>query len=132
MLASEELRALQAVPDVSGGYLVAPEQFVTELIKKVDDQVAIRGLITERADRAAQPAVRRPTCDRASVACRSAHGEDSRGTETSCLRRLAVLFAFELAWRSKCIDLDQLSAQGLGVYFDNVAGASERPCALVH
>jgi HK97 family phage major capsid protein len=44
MLASEELRALQAVPDTSGGYLIAPEQFVIELIKRVDDQVAIRGL----------------------------------------------------------------------------------------
>jgi len=33
---------------------------------------------------------------------------------------------------TNCIDLDQLRAQGLGVYFYDVAGASERPCALVH
>src|SRR6266545_368120 len=44
VLAGEELRALQAGADVDGGYLVAPQQFVTELIKAVDDQVAIRGL----------------------------------------------------------------------------------------
>lgn len=43
-LAGDELRALQAGADVDGGYLVAPQQFVTELIKAVDDQVAIRGL----------------------------------------------------------------------------------------
>ncbi len=43
-LASEEVRALQAGTSTSGGYLVAPEQFVTELIKAVDDQVSIRKL----------------------------------------------------------------------------------------
>ena len=44
VLAGEELRALQAGADVDGGFLVAPQQFVTELIKAVDDQVAIRQL----------------------------------------------------------------------------------------
>jgi HK97 family phage major capsid protein len=34
-----EKRALQADLDVSGGYLVAPQQFVTQLIKGVDDAV---------------------------------------------------------------------------------------------
>jgi HK97 family phage major capsid protein len=43
-LAGEELRALQAGADVDGGYLVPPQQFVTELIKAVDDQVVMRGL----------------------------------------------------------------------------------------
>jgi HK97 family phage major capsid protein len=44
LLAGEELRALQAGADVDGGYLVAPEQFVLELIKTVDDQVFVRKL----------------------------------------------------------------------------------------
>jgi HK97 family phage major capsid protein len=44
LLAGEELRALQAGADVDGGYLVAPEQFVLELIKAVDDQVFVRKL----------------------------------------------------------------------------------------
>lgn len=44
VLAGDELRALQAGADVDGGYLVAPQQFATELIKAVDDQVIIRGL----------------------------------------------------------------------------------------
>ncbi|HYI26548.1 MAG TPA: phage major capsid protein [Bradyrhizobium sp.] len=43
-LATEELRALQAGADVDGGYLVAPEQFVLELIKAVDDLVFVRKL----------------------------------------------------------------------------------------
>lgn len=41
-----EIRALQADLDVQGGYLVAPQQFVNELIKFVDDLVFIRGLST--------------------------------------------------------------------------------------
>jgi HK97 family phage major capsid protein len=36
------MRALQAGSDPQGGYLVAPQQFVVELIKAVDDQVSIR------------------------------------------------------------------------------------------
>jgi HK97 family phage major capsid protein len=44
VLAGEELRSLRAGADVDGGYLVAPEQFVKELIKAVDDQIAIRKL----------------------------------------------------------------------------------------
>lgn len=38
----DELRALQADADTEGGYLVAPEQFVAELIKFVDDAVFVR------------------------------------------------------------------------------------------
>lgn len=43
---SEESRALQADLSVSGGYLKAPMQFVTELIKGVDDMTFIRKLAT--------------------------------------------------------------------------------------
>lgn len=37
-----ELRALQADSDDDGGYIVAPEQFVAELIKDIDNQVYMR------------------------------------------------------------------------------------------
>lgn len=45
-LKDAEIRALQADSDPDGGYLVAPEQFVNQLIKFVDDQVFIRRLAT--------------------------------------------------------------------------------------
>lgn len=45
-LNQEEFRALQADIDPDGGFLVPPEQFVTQLIKQVDNQVFIRGLAT--------------------------------------------------------------------------------------
>lgn len=38
----EEYRALQADSDPAGGFLVAPEEFVGELIKEIDDKVFIR------------------------------------------------------------------------------------------
>lgn len=41
-LGPEQVRALQADNDEMGGYLVAPEMFVSQLIKAVDDQVWIR------------------------------------------------------------------------------------------
>lgn len=41
-MASEEVRALQADADVSGGYIVTPEQFIAELIKALDNEVFIR------------------------------------------------------------------------------------------
>lgn len=41
-LSEQELRALQADLDASGGYLRPPEQFVNQLIKMVDDQTFIR------------------------------------------------------------------------------------------
>ena len=41
-LTSEEYRAMQADSDAGGGFLVAPQQMVMELLKNVDDQVAIR------------------------------------------------------------------------------------------
>jgi HK97 family phage major capsid protein len=43
---ADEFRALQADVDPDGGYLVAPEQFVRDLIKGVDDMVFLRGLAT--------------------------------------------------------------------------------------
>ncbi len=42
----EEIRALQADADVSGGYIVAPEQTVMDLIKALDNKVYIRQLAT--------------------------------------------------------------------------------------
>jgi HK97 family phage major capsid protein len=45
-LREAEYRALQSDIDISGGYVVAPEQMVQELIKSVDDMVFIRGLST--------------------------------------------------------------------------------------
>jgi HK97 family phage major capsid protein len=45
-LASEELRSLRAGSSPDGGYIIAPEQFVKNLIKAVDDQVFMRGLAT--------------------------------------------------------------------------------------
>ncbi len=47
-LTAVEQRALQMDLDTSGGYLVAPEQFVTELLKDVDNAVFIRRLATVR------------------------------------------------------------------------------------
>jgi HK97 family phage major capsid protein len=41
-LNAEEIRALQVDPNPSGGYLTAPEQFVNELIKGVDNLLYIR------------------------------------------------------------------------------------------
>jgi len=40
---ADELRALQADADTEGGYLIAPETFVAQLIKFVDDMVFVRG-----------------------------------------------------------------------------------------
>jgi HK97 family phage major capsid protein len=42
-----ELRALAADVDVTGGYMVAPQQFVNRLIQAVDDLVFIRGMATK-------------------------------------------------------------------------------------
>ena len=41
--AGREFRALSAGVDTEGGYLVAPERFVAELIQAIDDMVYIRG-----------------------------------------------------------------------------------------
>lgn len=41
-IASEEVRALQADSGSAGGFLLAPPQFVNELIKDVDDMIYIR------------------------------------------------------------------------------------------
>ena len=43
---SPELRAKQADNNLEGGYLIAPEQFVMNLIKDLDNDVFIRGLAT--------------------------------------------------------------------------------------
>lgn len=42
----KELRAKQADNNLEGGYLLAPEQFVNNLIKDINDDVFIRGLAT--------------------------------------------------------------------------------------
>jgi HK97 family phage major capsid protein len=41
-LGGEELRALQADVDTAGGYITAPQQFVNELLKGVDNMVFVR------------------------------------------------------------------------------------------
>ncbi len=43
----EEARALQAGLSAEGGFLVAPEEFVNQLIKAVDDAVFIRAMATK-------------------------------------------------------------------------------------
>jgi len=45
-LTAEEYRAMQADSDEGGGYLVAPQQMVQQLLKEVDDQVYIRQYAT--------------------------------------------------------------------------------------
>lgn len=45
-LTPEQSRVLVAGSDPEGGYLVAPQQFVTDLIQKVDDDVPMRRLAT--------------------------------------------------------------------------------------
>lgn len=61
VLNHEEVRALQAGVDTLGGYIVAPQQFVNQLIKAVDDLVFIRPLATkftiERAESLGVPAL---------------------------------------------------------------------------
>lgn len=42
-----EVRALQADSDTAGGFLIAPEQFVSGLIKNIDDMVFIRQRATK-------------------------------------------------------------------------------------
>lgn len=42
----DQARALNMGSDPEGGYLVAPQQFVTELLQRVDDAVQLRGLAT--------------------------------------------------------------------------------------
>lgn len=42
-----ETRALSADSDIGGGYTIAPEQFVSQLIKNVDDMVFIRSRATK-------------------------------------------------------------------------------------
>jgi HK97 family phage major capsid protein len=60
-LGAEELRALQADSDPAGGYVVAPEQLVQEILKAVDDKVYIRQFATkymvERADSLGVPSL---------------------------------------------------------------------------
>lgn len=45
-LSAEHARALNAGNDPEGGFLVAPEQFVNELLANVDDLLPLRGLAT--------------------------------------------------------------------------------------
>jgi HK97 family phage major capsid protein len=46
-VSSEEARALQVDSDIAGGYIVAPLQFVNQLIKEKDNMVAMRRLATQ-------------------------------------------------------------------------------------
>lgn len=46
-LSDVEVRALQADSDTAGGFLIAPEQFVSGLIKNIDDMVFIRQRATK-------------------------------------------------------------------------------------
>lgn len=62
MMPSQELRALQADLDVSGGYLRPPEEFVDDLIKAVDDMVYIRQWATVHTVKSAESAGR-PSLD---------------------------------------------------------------------
>jgi len=61
VLNHDEIRALQAEVDTLGGYIVAPQQFVNQLIKAVDDLVFIRPLATrftlDRAESLGVPAL---------------------------------------------------------------------------
>ncbi len=43
-MTNEELRSLTSGEDAKGGYIVAPKQFVNELLKEVDDSVVVRQL----------------------------------------------------------------------------------------
>lgn len=43
----DQMRALQSEIDTTGGFIVAPQQFVQTLIKSVDDAVFLRGLATK-------------------------------------------------------------------------------------
>lgn len=45
-MSPEQVRALNMGADPEGGYLVAPQQFVTTLLQRVDDAVPLRGLAT--------------------------------------------------------------------------------------
>lgn len=45
-LTTDEARALNAGSDPEGGYLVAPQQWVNQLIQAIDDAVPLRGLAT--------------------------------------------------------------------------------------
>ncbi|MCZ4611624.1 phage major capsid protein [Streptomyces sp. Lzd4kr] len=45
-LSAEHVRALNAGNDPEGGFLVAPEQFVNQLLANIDDMMPIRGLAT--------------------------------------------------------------------------------------
>jgi HK97 family phage major capsid protein len=45
-LTAEQRDGMSAGSDVSGGFLVTPQQFVKALLQEVDDQVAIRGMAT--------------------------------------------------------------------------------------
>lgn len=46
-MSAEEVRALAADTNVGGGFTLAPQQFVADLLKAVDDQVFVRQLATK-------------------------------------------------------------------------------------
>lgn len=45
-LSSDEIRALSVTPDTSGGFTLAPQEFVAELVKALDNQTFIRPMAT--------------------------------------------------------------------------------------
>jgi len=80
-LTSAEQRALQVDVDEQAGYLVAPEQFVSELIQAVDNMVAVRGLATvyplASAESLGAPALATDIADTAWTGEITSAGEDS-------------------------------------------------------
>jgi len=62
-LKAEEMRALQADNDTLGGYLLAPLQMVTDLIKAIDDSVHIRRFATVHSIAGASDGLGAPSLD---------------------------------------------------------------------
>lgn len=63
-----EARALQSDLDTAGGFLVAPEEFVAELLQDVDDEVMIRGMARKFTTNAQSIGMPRRTAKMASFA----------------------------------------------------------------
>src|SRR5216684_2396703 len=81
-----------------------------------------RAGISQRTDRTTHPAVRRPACDRAAVAGRSAHRERSGSAETRGCRRVVGPLAFELAGGAR-----EQSHRGALILVAAGRGAARRP-----
>lgn len=79
-IGGDEYRALQTDLDTAGGYLTAPEQFVTELLADIDDQVFVRGLARKFTTNAHTLGVPRRTAKMASAAWGSELSQPSNDT----------------------------------------------------